>query len=648
MMSGYFLEYATYVIKERAIPHIDDGLKPVQRRILWTMHTMDDGKLHKVANVVGNTMSYHPHGDSSIYEALVNVANKEFFIERQGNFGNLYTGDPSSAARYIECRLSELAREVLFNRELTEFVETYDSRKQEPVSLPCKVPVLLMQGTEGIAVGMSTKIMPHNFNELLNAQINILRKETFTVYPDFFQAGTMDVSEYEDGMGKVRLRAKIEELNEKTLVITEIPASTTTESLMKTVEDAAAKGKIKISSISDYTAEKVEIEIKLQRGVYAKETIKALYAYTDCEISISCNCLLIKDGMPELMTVTEILKHNTFKLKDDLEKELRLDLAKQEDLYHFKTLAQIFIENRIYKRIEECKNADDIRSEVRKGLEPFLKQLLLPKKLRDIKDEKTPKREITDDDIEKLLQIPIRRISLFDINKNKEELKEIIDKATDVLKDLKSLTRYTIRYIKTLLKTYGKDHPRRTQISKIEEVDVRKIAQKNLKVCYDKASGHIGSSIKGDDPMQCTEFDRLVIIQRNGNLKVIPVTEREYIGPVKGVYKANKDHIFSITYKDKKSKASYAKRFQVNAYIMNKDYPIVPKGCRIDKIFDRYGVILRCELKPAAKQRIKHVDLKFDEIEIRKVTARGFKIHATEIVKYIQIKRGTDPNTGVE
>ena len=534
MMADYFMEYASYVIKERAIPELDDGLKPVQRRILHSLQELDDGRLHKVANIVGNTMKYHPHGETSIYGALVHIANHGYFIDRQGNFGNIYTGDPASAPRYIECRLSPLAREVLFAKELTQYVPTYDGRNLEPVTLPAKVPVLLMQGSEGIAVGMATHILPHNFRELLQAQIKILREEPFRIYPDFAHGGTMDVSEYNKGQGRVRLRAKIDVVNEKTLVIREIPACTTTEALIHTIEEAANKGKLKLASINDYTAETVEIEIKLPRGVYAETTIKALYAYTECQAIISCNCLVIKNNQPVEMNVHEVLQHNTQKLRDDLKRELEVELGHLGDLYHFKTLAQIFIEKRIYQRIEEAKTYEDVKAEVRAGLKPYLKQFIPPAaaQLAPAKGEKVEPRPVTDEDLEKLLQIPIRRISLFDLKKNKDELGDILVKTEEVLKNLRQLTKYTINYLKGLLDKYGDGHPRRTKIENFEEINVREIALQNIKVGLDRTAGFLGTDIKSEEPLLCSEFDRLVVLRWDGVFKVIPIPEKLYVGPV--------------------------------------------------------------------------------------------------------------------
>ncbi len=631
MMSSYFMEYASYVIKDRAIPDINDGLKPVQRRILHSLWEMDDGKFHKVANVVGNTMKYHPHGDASIGNALVNLANKDYFIDRQGNFGNIFTGDGASAARYIECRLSPLAREVLFNKGITEFIDSYDGRNKEPIAIPAKIPVLLMQGTEGIAVGMATKVLSHNFNELLKAQIAILQQKSFEVYPDFIQGGVMDVSDYQLGNGKIRLRARFEVTDQKTLVIREIPATTTTESIMNSIEDAVNKGKIKVAALNDYTAENVEIEITLPRGVYADQTMKALYAYTDCETSISTNCLVIRNNCPWIMNVNEVLEYNTHKLVEDLRNELDIELGKLEDQFHAKTLAQIFIENRIYKRIEDCKTYETVLQEVNAGLEPFTAPL---------------KRGITEKDIESLLQIPIRRISQFDIDKNKRDLDEILAKIDEIKDNLANIKKYTIRFLKDLIKRYGKAYPRRTNIENIETINVREVALSNIKVGWDKSTGYVGSVVKAAEPISCTEYDRLVILGRDGVYKVIQVPDKLYIGSVAAVMKSDKEQVYSMIYKVKKTQISYVKRFKINKYIMGREYRTAPTGCRVDKIFDRYGIVMRCEFAPSKGQKVHHKDIDFNEITIRGASAKGFKISPKPIVKYLQTKGSdTKPET---
>ncbi len=508
-----FMEYTSYVIKERAIPDMSDGLKPVQRRILQTLHNMDDGRFQKVANVVGETMKLHPHGDASISAALVNLANKDLLIDRQGNFGNILTGDHAAAARYIECRLAPLAKEALFNKDLTEFQPSYDGRMQEPVTLPAKIPMLLLLGAEGIAVGMATKIMPHNFRELLQAQKKILKGKSVTLYPDFQKGGILDVSGYNNGNGRLKCRAKIVEKNEKTIVIKEIPHSTTTSSLIDSIEKADKRGKIKIQSINDYTAEQIEIEIKLARGIYAKDTIKALYAFTDCEVSISPNLTVIKDNNPVNISVEEVLKDNTDKLVQDLEKELQIELSRLQDRWHAKTLEQIFIEERIYKKIEECKTQKAIIDTVDKSLAEFESKLMKP---------------VSHEDIERLLEIRIKRISRFDIDRQRKEIKGIESSIKEVKKKLKDIVGFTINYLDNLLRKYGRHYPRRTTIDTFTGVKARKVALSNLTVGYHRETGLLGYQVKTDCDMTvpCSEYDKILLIYRDGTYKAIKVLEK--------------------------------------------------------------------------------------------------------------------------
>ncbi len=630
LMASNFVEYASYVIKERAIPDVFDGLKPVQRRILWSLHILDDGRFHKVANVIGHTMQYHPHGDASIGSALVVLANKEYFIDKQGNFGNILTGDAASAARYIECRLSPLAREVLFNDEITRFIDAYDGRKKEPQSVPSKVPSLLMMGSDGIAVGMTTRVLPHNFCELLKAQIAILKNQSFKLYPDFLAGGLMDVSDYQDGNGRVKLRARIEEVNDKTLVIREVPPTVTTETLMSSIEDAVRKGKIKVAEINDYTGEQVEIEISLPRGVYAKNTKKQLYAYTNCEISLSATLIVIHENRPVQMSVSEVLHLNTQKLVADLKKELEIELGKLHDRFHEKTLAQIFIENRIYKRIEECDTYEAVLREVKKGLEKFRDQL---------------RRDITDEDIEKLLQLQIRRISKFDINKNRQEIDNILKNIDETEYSLNHLTEHTINFIQALLKKYGEHYPRRTEIEDLERIDVKQVALQNVRVGHDRSHHFVGTEVKNsnrsDDPLVCTEFDRLVLLRSDGTFKVIPIPEKEYVGPVKYLLKADKEQIYCMIYRDRKTNKYYAKRFQVDSYIMDKEYKSMPKNCIIENLYTNYGVVVRCEYKPNKRLKDQYVDVDFEDIPLRSRGARGFKIADHPVASFVQLRRGS-------
>lgn len=615
-----FLEYTSYVIRERAIPAIEDGLKPVQRRILQTLFNMEDGRYHKVANLVGETMKLHPHGDQSIFAALVNLANKGYLIDRQGNFGNIFTGDQASAARYIECRLSPLAKDVLFNKDLTEFVDSYDGRMQEPVTLPAKIPLLLLQGAEGIAVGMATKIMPHNFCELLEAQKAILRGEEFVIYPDFPQKGFVDITNYEDGNGKIRCRARIEEKNDKTITIKEIPYTTTTQSLIESVEKAAKAGKIKIVSISDYTAEEVEIEVKLARGIHAADTIKALYAFTDCEVPISPNLTLIKGDSPETVSVSEVLRHNTEKLVVDLTRELEIDLGRLRDRLHSRMLEQIFIEERLYKNIEEKTTYKAIIESVETSLLPFAEELIRPVVLEDI---------------ERLLEIKIKRISRFDIEKQQKEIRAINKDIKVIEKSLKDMVGYTINYLDGILKKYGSDYPRKTELKSFSEVSVRKVALSNLTVCYDRESGFLGHQIKTEpeegelEPLSCSEYDRLFLLYASGVYKIIPVTEKLFVGhDLEWIGKVSKDLIFNLIYRDGRENLVYVKRFKMPSFIMDKEYSLFPAHKRSKILLFVLGKekYARVNLMPSPRARTNVIDIDFEEYLLKGAAAKGKRV----------------------
>lgn len=619
LFDSNFLEYTSYVIKERAIPSIEDGLKPVQRRILQTLHNMDDGRFHKVANVVGETMKLHPHGDASIFAALVNLANKGFLIDRQGNFGNIFTGDQASAARYIECRLTPLARQVLFNKDLTEFIESYDGRTTEPVSLPSKIPMLLLQGADGIAVGMATRILPHNFCELLEAQIALLRGEEIEIYPDFQQKGRIDITDYEQGNGKIRCRACITEKNEKTITITEIPYGTTTTSLIDSIEKATRAGKIKILSISDYTAEEVEIEIKLPRNIYAKDTIKALYAFSDCEVSLNTNLTLIRGNMPETSTVNEVLRFNTEKLVGDLTRELEIELDRLSQKLHARLLEQIFIEERLYKQIEEVTTYENVVKTVDDSLKPFLKVLEQP---------------VTKEDIERLLEIRIKRISRYDIDRQAKEIRTIRKDIKSVKIHLKDVVGYTINYIENLLDTYGKHHPRQSEITEFSEVKARKVALSNLTVGYHRGSGFMGHTIKAEDDredltFQCSEYDRLLLIDRSGVYRVVPVPEKLFVGEeleYAAVYR--KGEIFNIVYRDGAENLTYVKRFKSPKFILDKEYHLFPKHkrSRILLLLTGTGKHARVSLVPSRRARSNIVEIDFDEFLVKGATAKGKRV----------------------
>jgi len=611
-----FLDYASYVIRDRAIPNLKDGLKPVQRRILWAMHESDDGRFTKVANVIGDTTKYHPHGDASIGDALVVLANKRYLIDRQGNYGNIFTGDPAAAPRYIECRLSDLARTEIFNDELTEFVPSYDGRKREPVALPSRLPLLLMLGTEGIAVGMSARILPHNFIELLQAQIAILKKESFKCLPDFQTGGLMDAREYADGKGSIKVRARIKAKDEGTVVIKEIPPSTTTDSLIASIEDASRKGKIKVKSVNDFTSEDVEIEVKAPSGVSADQLIDALYAFTDCEVTISSRIVVIRDNRPVEMTVSEVLRENTTQLVALMKRELELRQSKLQEEIHARTLERIFIEERIYKKIEQCKSNEAVFAAVHDGLKPFRKELL---------------RDVTDADVEKLLQVRIRRISLFDINKHREETLRIEAELAETRKNLKNLTKYVIGHLEELIEKYGPVYPRLTKSSRYDEVDAREVAFKAFKVAYDRESGYLGYKVSGEEfRVDCTKFDKLVLVFKDGHYKVIDLPEKLFIGPDL-VYcgLTERDRVFTLVYTNRE--ATYLKRFTFGGTILNRDYTCIPEKSRIlffepdtpKEIFIRY--------KAAPYQKINQQTCDPNEVEVKGARTRGRQLSIKEV-----------------
>src|SRR5438874_4280305 len=611
-----FLDYASYVIRDRAIPNLADGLKPVQRRILWALHEKDDGRFIKVANVVGHAMQYHPHGDASIGDALVVLANKRYLIETQGNFGNIFTGDPPAAPRYIECRLSELARHELFNDEITDFVPSYDGRNKEPITLPSKLPLLLMLGTEGIAVGMSSRILPHNFPELLEAQIAILKKQSFKCLPDFQTGGLMDARGYKDGAGEIKVRAKIKIKDDSTVSIKEIPPTTTTESLMASIEDAARKGKIKVKSVNDFTSENVEIEIKAPGGVSAEQLVDALYAFTDCEVTIASRIVVIKHNRPVEMTVSEVLKENTAQLVDTLERELQLKEKKLEDELHFRTLERIFIEERIYKKIEQCKTNEAVVAAVQNGFKPFGRQLL---------------RELTEADVERLLAVRIRRISLFDINQHREEMEKVKTDLAETRKNLKTLTKYVIGHLEGLLEKYAPLYPRLTKSSRYDEVDAKEAAFKAFKVAYDRESGYVGYKVSGEEfNVECTKFDKLVLVFKDGHYKVTELPEKMFVGPELfycGL--PERERVFTCAYTDRK--ASYLKRFTFGGTILNKAYLCIPDKSRILFFAPDTPKILYVRYKPAPHQKISQQTCDPSQIEVKSPKTRGRQISNKDI-----------------
>jgi topoisomerase-4 subunit A len=632
LMRHHYLKYASYVILDRAIPNVYDGLKPVQRRILHTLWSMHDGKLHKVANVSGQTMAYHPHGDAPITEALVNLANKGFLLDLQGNFGNIFTGDPAAAPRYIETRLSALAKETMFNPDLTPYAPSYDGRHQEPICLPAKIPLLLMQGAEGIAVGMATSILPHNFVELLKAEIAILNGEEVQLFPDFPTGGIMDASDYRHGKGKVKLRAKIEIKDPKTVVIREICYGTTTESLIRSIDEAAKRGKIKIDAINDYTAEQVEIEVKLIRGYYAEDLIKALYAYTECEVSLSSQVLVIKDDIPVELDVAQILRLHAEKLQEYLKQELEIEKARLLEKIFEKTLEQIFIENRLYKKIENIASYDKIHEVIETGLVPFQAQL---------------SRVPTYDDRERLLNIPIRRISRFDLDKNQEEIAATHKLLSVIEKNLKSIKKFTANYLQGLIDKYGKEFPRKTQIQAIQQIDMRAIETRTIKVGFDPESGFVGTKVTGDNTFECTNFDKLLLFFKDGTYTVINIPEKQYVhnenSKVVYVGVADKKTVVNTVYKDPKRHLCYVKRFIVSKFILDKVYRYLEEGMDLAFLTTQPNVVVELQLMPKVKQKETKINYTLDNASVKSVTAKGIRMSNKEVKKVLLVKKVEKP-----
>ena len=605
-----FIQYASYVIRDRAIPQLEDGLKPVQRRILHALYEKDDGRFNKVANIVGHAMQYHPHGDASIEEALVNLTNKSYLIEGQGNFGNIFTGDPAAASRYIECRLTDLARNEIFNPKLTTYVPSYDGRNREPLLLPSKLPLLLMLGSEGIAVGLSTRILPHNFIELLKAQISVLQNKRFKLLPDFLQGGLMDGSEYDKGNGKIKLRAKIEKRDSNKLVIREIPFSTTTESVIASIEEAARKRKIRVRSINDFTAASVEILVNLSPGEDLEKAIAALYHFTQCEVTIHSNIVVIKGDRPVQLDVEEVVRFNTEQLVSLLKRELELRQTELRDDLHWKSLIRIFIEHRVYKRIEECESYDAVQQAVLKGLQPFKNQLT---------------REIAPSDVEMLLDLPIKRISKFDLNKNEEERLKIMRDLKEVEKRLKDVPAYAIDYLQRLIAQYSKQFKRRTQSTTAEEIDVRELTANELAIVLDQERGFLGYSLKGDAAFRCSPLDRLLLVWDDGRYQIIPPPEKLFVD--KNLIYFNifdRDKIFTIVYST--PDATFLKRFTFGGAIMNRDYNCAQEQAKIRYLTDRTVSDLRLKYRHVKGARIDEQTFQVGELPLRGPKSRGNQI----------------------
>ena len=566
MYKEWFLDYASYVILERAVPSLEDGLKPVQRRIMHSMKDLDDGRYNKVANIVGHTMQYHPHGDASIADAMVQMGQKELLIDMQGNWGNILTGDRAAASRYIEARLSKFALDVVFNPKTTEWKLSYDGRRKEPIDLPVKFPLLLAQGAEGIAVGLSTKILPHNFVELIDASIKYLKGRSFKIVPDFLTGGIADFTNYNDGKrgGKVRIRAKISQLDKKTLVINEIPFSTTTQSLIDSILKANDKGKIKIKKIEDNTAAEVEILVHLPPNVSPDKSIDALYAFTNCETSISPLCCTIEDNKPVFLGVSELLKHSTDLTVELLKRELEIQLNELEEQWHFSSLERIFIENRIYRDIEEEETWEGVIAAINKGLQPHIKHL---------------KRAITEEDIVRLTEIRIKKISKFDIDKAKQFIESLEDKIAAVKNNLANLIEFAIDYFKNLKEKYGKGKERKTEIRIFDDIVASKVAMNNAKLYVNRAEGFIGTSLKRDEFItDCSDIDDIIIFRKDGQMMVTKVDSKTFVGKdiihVAVFKKKDKRTVYNMMYRDGLKGPSYMKRFNVTSVTRDKEYDL--------------------------------------------------------------------------
>ncbi len=634
LYENWFLDYASYVILERAVPAVDDGLKPVQRRILHSMKEMDDGRFNKVANVIGQTMQYHPHGDAAIGDAMVNLGQKDLLIETQGNWGDFRTGDSAAAPRYIEARLSKFALEVAFNKQTTKWQNSYDGRKKEPIVLPMKFPLLLAQGVEGIAVGLATKVMPHNFCELLQASIDYLKGKKFELYPDFPTGGLVDVANYNQGKkgGKIRVRARIEELDKKTLFVKDVPYGVTTNQLIDSIIKANDSGKIKIKKVIDNTAKDVEVEIQLAPGVSPDKTIDALYAFTDCEVSISPNACVIVDDKPVFIGVDELLKLSTEKTKDLLRQELEIKRAELEEQWHYSSIEKIFIENRIYRDIEECESFEEVIDTIWKGMNKFKKLF---------------RRELTENDILRLTEIKIKRISKYDSFKADEIMKGLEALLAQVNFDLENLRAYAIKYFENLLKKYGKGKERKTEIRTFDTIDSKTVAIANQKLYVNKTEGFVGIGLKKDEYVcDCSDLDDIIVFKKDGKMIISKVQEKAFMGKdiihVDVFRKNDERRIYNLIYLDGKSKISYAKRFPVTGITRDKEYDLTQgtNGSRILYFTANpagEAEVVSITLSPLSHARKLSFDFDFSELAIKGRGVQG-NIVSKYLVKGIKLK----------
>ncbi len=647
MYRNWFLDYASYVILERAVPHISDGLKPVQRRILHSMKTLDDGRFNKVANIVGNTMQYHPHGDASINDALVQLGQKELLVETQGNWGNILTGASAAAGRYIEARLSPFALEVLYNSKITEWTMSYDGRKQEPVTLPVKFPLLLVQGVEGIAVGLSSKILPHNFNEIIDAAISYLKEEPFELYPDFPTGGFLDITKYNDGErgGSVKIRAKIEKVDNKTLAITEIPFGKNTGSLSDSIQKAAEKGKIKVRKVEDMTSSTALILVHLLPGTSSDKAIDALYAFTDCELSVSPNCCVISDNKPQFLGVSDVLRHSVDNTKELLRRELEIQRAEIEESLHFASLERIFIEERIYKdkEFEQGESMEEVIRHVDRRLEPFKKDLW---------------REVTDDDLMKLMEIKMKRILKF----NSEEADRIIanykDRIAKIDDHLAHLTLFTIEWYKGLKEKYGASYPRRTVLRSFDNIEAAKVAEANERLYINREEGFIGTSLKKDEFVcNCSDLDDIIIFYKDGKYKVVKVQDKMFVGKnvlYINLFKRNDTRtIYNVIYQNGKGGIYFMKRFAVTGVTRDKEYDLT-QGLPGSKVAwfsansNGEAEVVKVTLKPKLRLKTMQFDVDFSELAIKGKGAQGNIVTKNEVHRFSLKERGASTLGGRE
>ncbi len=644
MYKNWFLEYASYVILDRAIPYVEDGLKPVQRRILHTMKVMDDGRYNKVANIIGSTMQYHPHGDAAIGDAIVNLGQKDLMIDTQGNWGNIHTGDRAAAPRYIEARLSKFALEVAFNAKTTNWQLSYDGRKKEPVTLPMKFPLVLAQGVEGIAVGLSTKIMPHNLIELCEAAIAYLKGRPFKLYPDFPTGGMVDVENYNNGKrgGKIRIRAKIEEMDKKTIVIRELPYGQTTQSLIDSILKANDKNKIKIRKIDDNTARDVEIIVHLHSGVSPAIAIDALYAFTNCEVSISPNCCIIVEEKPSFTDVRTVLKLTTEQTRELLRRELEIRKGEIEDKLHMSSLEKIFIENRIYRDIEEEETWEGVIEAIDRGLDPFKPQLF---------------REVTRDDIIRLTEIKIKRISKYDSFKADEYIRGLLEELEQVKHNLANLTDYTISYYERLLKNFGKGRERKTEIRTFETISATQVVINNRKLYVNREDGFVGTSLKRDEFVKdCSDIDDIIVFLKNGAVKVFRVNDKEFVG--KGIIHADvwkrgdERTTYHMIYTDSKDKRTYVKRFQVKGITRDREY-ILTKSKKPGKVHyftanpNGESEVVHVKLRGGNRLRIQEFTYDFAELAIKSRAAGGNLLTKHPVLRVEHKSKGVSTLEGI-